>query len=199
MKRFYLSAALVGLLAVAGRAEAGTIYDFSISGGGLSGSGTLDVSYVPASGMTPGGYFAMSSTGSISGDPNFTDLNNLLTNPNAPGTTNNDFGGTIYPYDDKVLIGSSPLVDFNGLVWTMGSGPNTIYANLYYVPVGDPVPTGYYFEDSVEGAADPSAYGTQVTFTLSAVPEPSTLASGGMAVLVGLGLAWRRRRRALSA
>lgn len=31
--------------------------------------------------------------------------------------------------------------------------------------------------------------------TLTAVPEPSTLISGGTAALLGIGLAWRRRRR----
>ena len=33
-----------------------------------------------------------------------------------------------------------------------------------------------------------------ITGTIAAVPEPSTLAMGGAAVLIGLGCAWRRRR-----
>ena len=34
--------------------------------------------------------------------------------------------------------------------------------------------------------------------TLSAVPEPSSLALGSIAGLMGLGYAWRRRRRAVA-
>jgi hypothetical protein len=205
MKRFYISAALLSLLSLAGRAEAGSLYDYSFSGGGLSGSGTFEVSYVPASGMTPGGYFATSSTGSVSGDPNITDLSNLVINPNAPGSTPiSDFGGvTTYSYDNQLFPGSSPLLTGNGLLWTTGSGAGTVLGNLYYWAGGSSggvyAGPGYYFLDSVESSLNANAFGTQVTFTLSSVPEPSTLVSGGTAILVGLGLAWRPRRKGLSA
>jgi MYXO-CTERM domain-containing protein len=201
MKRFYIGAALLGLLSLAGPAEAGSLYDFSFSGGGLSGSGTFDVSFVPASGMTPGGDFATSSTGSVSGDPNISDLSNLVPNTNAPGSTPiPSFGGvTSYSYDNQLLLGSSPLLTGNGLLWTTGSGASTVLGNLYYWPGGGGASAGYYFLDSQESMANSGAFGTPVSFTLASVPEPSTLVSGGMAVLVGLGLAWRRRRKALAA
>lgn len=198
MKRFYISAALLGLLSLAGRAGAGTV-DFSFSGGGLSGSGTFATEVV--GGLT----FATSSTGSVSGEPNISDLSNLVYNSNAPSSTPiADFGGvTTYSYDNQLNLGSSPLLTGNGLLWSVGSGNSLVYGNLYYWAGGSSggvyAGPGYYFLDSVETSQNANAFGTLVSVTLTSVPEPSTLVSGGMAVLMGLGLVWRRRRKAVSA
>jgi hypothetical protein len=180
MKRFYLSAALVGLLSLAGQAGAGTV-DFSFSGGGISGSGTFTTEVIG------GTTFVIASTGSVTGDSNISSLNSLVVNPNAPTpTVDPGYWGTVpYYYDNRLNLGSSPLLTYNGLLWSSGS----VYANLYYYTGGGNVPAGYYFEDSVYAQANPSSYGTLVSLS---VPEPSTLVSGGIAVLMGLGIAWRR-------
>jgi PEP-CTERM motif len=185
MKRSFFVAALLGLLSLAGRAEAGTV-DFSFSGVGISGSGTF------ATAVYGGQTFAVASSGSVSGDPNISDLSNLIVNSSAPGATlDPGYWGTVpYYYDDQLNLGSSPLLTYNGLLWSSGS----VYANLYYYGGGGGVPAGYYFEDSVYAQANPSSYGTLVSVTLLSVPEPSSLVLAGTAALAGLGL-WARRRR----
>jgi hypothetical protein len=40
-------------------------------------------------------------------------------------------------------------------------------------------------------------FGNIHLFTATAVPEPATLAPAGLAVVVALGCAWRKRRRGL--
>jgi PEP-CTERM motif len=185
MKRFFFVAALLGLLSLAGRAEAGLV-DFAFSGGGISGSGRF------ITGVYGDQTFALASTGSVSGDPNITDLSNLVQNDNAPGTTlmPGYWGRQGYYYDDQLNLGSSQLLTFSGLLWSSGS----VYANLYYYGGGGNVPAGYYFEDSVYGQANPSSYGTRVSVALLSVPEPSSLVLAGAAALAGLGR-WTRRRR----
>jgi hypothetical protein len=188
MKCFYLTAALAALLSLAGQAGAGTV-DFSFSGGGISGSGTFTTEVVD------GTIFAIASTGSVAGDPNISSLNSLVVNSNAPGSTvMPGYWGTLSPpyyYDDQLNLGSSPSITYNGLLWSSGS----VYANLYYWAGGYSNGVygaqGYYFEDSTYAQANPGSFGTMVSLS---VPEPSTLVSGGIAVLMGLGIAWRRRK-----
>jgi hypothetical protein len=62
---------------------------------------------------------------------------------------------------------------------TFGSGISSLTIGAY--PTTDLVGQGAYFGPS---------------FVAAAVPEPSTLASAGIAGLIGCGVAWRRRRRA---
>jgi hypothetical protein len=50
-----------------------------------------------------------------------------------------------------------------------------------------------------EGGVSSSFQGTVTSIELQAVPEPSTILSGGFAALVGLGLAWRRRKAGAAA
>jgi hypothetical protein len=45
--------------------------------------------------------------------------------------------------------------------------------------------------------ANGNGYNALAQFQVAAVPEPSTLASAGIAGLIGCGVAWRRRRRAV--
>jgi hypothetical protein len=176
MKPFFFVAALLGLLSLAGRAEAGlSYYDFSFSGGGISGSGTLT-----AESNGDGTYTAISSTGTITGAPDgVSDLGTLVPNPNAPGV---DFADGI-SFDNQLLVGENPLLNDNGLMWIS----NGVYANLYNRG------GTYYYLDSVEYLGG-NGTGTAVSFTLSSVPEPSSLVLAGTAALAGLGLYARRRR-----
>jgi PEP-CTERM motif len=185
MKPFFFVAALLGLLSLAGPAEAGLV-DFSFSGGGISGSGRLDTEVLADQTI------AFASTGSVSGDPNISDLSNLVQNTNVPGATlDPGYWGTVpYYYDDQLNLGSSPLLTYNGLLWSSGS----VYANLYYYNGDMGGTAGYYFEDSVYAQANPSSYGTLVSVAFLSVPEPSSLVLAGTAALAGLGLCARRRR-----
>jgi hypothetical protein len=186
MTRFYLSAALLGILSLAGRAEAGSLYGFWFSGGGISGSGTFDTSIIG------GGVFAISSTGTITGDPYIANLNTLVPNNNAPGRSVIPFGNTTAGYDDQLFPGSSPLLDVQGVMWSSDGN----LANVYYWAGGGGEAAGYYF---LQSANYSGGYGVPVTFVLtSSVPEPSTLVLGGAAVLIGLGIAWRRRHKGLA-
>jgi PEP-CTERM motif len=177
-----MTAAVFGLIAgTTAQARAGQLFAFSFSGGGISGSGTLD-----ATANGDGTYTAISSTGTITGAPDgVSDLNSLVPTLLPPG-------GVAYAdgisFDNQLLIAQNPLVNVNGLLWMS----NGVYANLYSIGLM------YYYVDSVQHL-DGIAPGTAVSFTLAAIPEPSTVISGGMAVLIGLGFAWRRRRKALAA
>jgi hypothetical protein len=65
---------------------------------------------------------------------------------------------------------------------TFGSGVSSLSIGAF--PTTDQVGQGAYFGPSFVAALAPAA-----------VPEPSTLASAGIAGLIGCGVAWRRRKR----
>jgi PEP-CTERM motif len=180
-RRFVMTAAVFGLIAgTTAQARAGQLFEFSFSGGGISDSGTLD-----ATANGDGTYTATSSIGTITGAPDgVSDLNSLVPNPIAPGVS---FADGI-SFDNQLLIAQNPLLNENGLLWIS----NGVYANLYNRG------GTYFYLDSVQFIGGDGT-GTAVSFTLAAVPEPSTVVSGGIAVLMGFGFAWRRRRKALAA
>ncbi len=117
----------------------------------------------------------------------------MVPNNNAPGRSLISFNNTIAGYDDQLFPGSSRLLDFNGVIWSS----NGNLANVYYW-AGDGGPAaGYYFLQSVNYS---SGYGVPVAFVLtSSVPEPSAMVPGSTAVLmIGLGIAWRRRGKGVA-
>jgi PEP-CTERM motif len=180
-RRFAMTAVVFGLIAgTAAQAQAGQLFDFSFSGGGISGSGTLE-----ATSNGDGTYTALSSTGTITGAPDsVSDLNSLVPNPNAPSGVAFEDG---ISFDNQLLIGLNPVLNENGLMWIS----NGVYANLYNRS------GTYYYLDSVQFSGG-NGTGTAVSFTLNPIPEPSTVILGGMACLLGLDLARRRRRKALA-
>ena len=85
-------------------------------------------------------------------------------------------------YDNQLLPRQDPLITNGGLLFNSSGYEVNIFSNG---------PSSYTYYDN-------SGYNTPVSFSLSeAVPEPSTLILAGVASLMSLGYAWRRRRKAL--
>jgi hypothetical protein len=202
MKQFVMVVAMFGLIAVgtphvqAGLTSnmpsvggstaslppgADPLFDFSFSGGGINGSGTLD-----ATANGDGTFTAFSGTATVTGAPNGESTLTLYANPSAPGEVLSPSGYFIY--DSQLLPGQNPLITNGGLLFTSSGYEVNIFSNG---------PGSYTYYDN-------SGYNTPVSFSLSeaipsqSVPEPSTLILGGIACLMGLGFAWRRRCKAVA-
>ena len=176
MIRLALGVALLGLVASAGRAEAGlTYFDFSFTdGGALSGSGTL-----VATANGDGSYTAVSGTLIDNfGDDGLA----LVPNPSPPGEAIPP-GNPGFYYDDQLFPGQDPTVDANGLLFGTGGGVAGTLLVIYGFP-------GEYF--ALDNAGN---IGPMVSFTLTSVPEPSSLAMCAIAGAIGLVVARVRRKR----
>jgi hypothetical protein len=115
------------------------------------------------------------------GTANFTDANTSL-----------DFGPlvlTLLDSNNAQLAGS--VVSFLGSLKSLDDGfAATI--NGTFGP-GSPI---VFIYDTSPGDYESFAFTVGIPVDVAAVPEPSTLASAGIATLIGLGVAWCRRQRA---
>ena len=157
------------------------LFDFSFSGGGISGVGTLN-----ATANGDGTFTAFSGTATVTGAPNGENTLTLFANPSPPGEVISPSG--FFIYDSQLLPGQDPLITNGGLLFT---------SNGYEVNLFSNGPDSYTYYDN-------TGYNTQVSFSLSeaispqSVPEPRALILAGIACLMGLGLRWRRRFAAVA-
>jgi len=161
----------------------------STSGGiDFTAGNTLTVTYI--SGLV--GESAFSSTFDANGNPNFAFNNNpgIISGTSAPSKY---MDPTTYPIYLVELVGT--FADSNGAIvgtpFAIGDGPKSLT-----IPVG-----AHQLQLGVNDdiySDNPGSWTINVTGpAVSAVPEPSTLAMAGTAaLLLGLGYAWRRRKRA---
>jgi hypothetical protein len=202
MKQFVMAVAMFGLIAVgtphvqAGQISnmpsvggstaslppgADPLFDFSFSGGGINGSGTLD-----ATANGDGTFTAFSGTATVTEAPNGESTLTLYANPSSPGEVLSPSGYFIY--DSQLLPGQNPLITNGGLLFTSSGYEVNIFSNG---------PGSYTYYDN-------SGYNIPVSFSLSeaissqSVPEPSTLILSGIASLMGLGFAWSRSCKAVA-
>jgi hypothetical protein len=161
----------VCLLALSSFAAADT-FQFTYSGGEDLASGIL---FATPNG--DGSFTALSGSGQFDG---FSIT--LMANPN--GTSNATSPGGYFVYDNQLFPGQDPLLNSNGLLFSMQDG-NATELNIY----GNGACQSYTAETHVE-----SYNYSNGTFDASAVPEPATLplVLGGSLVL---GLACHLRRR----
>ena len=168
-----------------------TQYQWTLSGGGITGSGLLI-----AGAADNGGYDILSFTGTIDGST----IDLYGGQPGAtPGFTPGAgvrFQTILYPSLDSGssnCVGGATLVDNCGIAFSLGDG----YGNIYYNDTGKG--TGAYeytFVDDFQNTSDLDAT-FAITSSTAATPEPGPivlLATG----LAAIGLAMRKRFCTLS-
>ena len=157
------------------------LFDFSFSGGGIIGSGTLD-----ATANGDGTFTAFSGTATVTGAPNGESTLTLYANPSPPGEVLSPSGYFIY--DSQLLPGQNPLITNGGLLFISSGYEVNIFSNG---------PDGYTYYDN-------SGFNIPVSFSLSeavspqSAPEPSTLILASIACVMGLGFGRRRRCMAVA-
>lgn len=157
------------LLLVAGAAHA-TTFDFSYTGNGVAGSGSVTADLI-----APGEYVAVSGTDTAVGG-GVNGVLTLLPNPVSPSETYSPSGYFIY--DSLLFLGSNPDISNGGWLFTNGSGGElNIFSNG---------PSDYVDYDN-------TGFNVSITFEPVPAPEPATLSvlMAGMACLV----CTRRRKR----
>jgi hypothetical protein len=185
LKRFYFAAALLGLLSVGDRSEAGyTYFDFSFSSTSTSTSGHGTLATL-ANGN--GTYTAVS--GSLTDNVGDTG-SALIANPNAPNGATAIPGTPTFFYDDQLAPNSNPSLTFNGLLFAVTGSPGEV-ANVYFNG-----PSYGIFISNASGATVLDDHTLSFTVSPASVPEPSSLVLCGSAGIIGLGFARMRRERA---
>ena len=201
MRRFVMAMAVLGLIAAtpAGpggadighascrgkscwlRGGADPLFDFSFSGGGISGSGTLD-----ATDNGDGTFTAFSGSGTVIGAPNGESLLTLYPSASPPGEVLSPSGYFIY--DSQLLPAQDPRLTNGGLLF---------FSSGYEVNIFSNGPGSYTYYDN-SGFNTPVSFSVWQAVTPAGVPEPPTLILAGIGSLIGLVFAWYRRRAAMA-
>jgi len=155
-------------LLVLGTAMADT-FDFTYAGGLYSGSGTLQ-----AINNGNGTFTATSGSGVFDGF-----AISLIANPSAPNSSNSPSGA--FYYDDLLFPTATPVIDSGGLLFSI-NGLGATELNICSVGAG----CGTTYTALLNNGG-----GDTGRFTLSAVPEPSTLTFLGLGLL---GITTLKRR-----
>jgi MYXO-CTERM domain-containing protein len=95
------------------------------------------------------------------------------------------------------IDGGTPTSFTTDVLTSMTGAANRVNYQLFnYLFVATSTTTRITFRNGTPPLPNGSNYVGLDDVQLTAVPEPATIVSGGIAGLIGLGLAWRRRRKA---
>ncbi len=171
---------IVGLLiASAATVTASVNFNFTDIGTDFSITGTLTAEVNPNGSFTATSGTGLWGTGLYEGQ-----LLTLVSNPNAPFETSNDF----FFYDNQLFPSANPTLNGAGLLFVFSDvSLNNYQANIFGNSPGS-------YTTWVKNTEDQSdALFAQSTFTLTAVPEPGNWISG-LALLSMAGVVRRRRQ-----
>lgn len=149
------------------------LWQFSYSGAGVSGSGYLTTLTTPVGGA----YQIVGLSGLRNGD---------LMNALLPAGTYLAGGGGVL-ISDNLLFPVDPFLAYGGFTFHAGSDRYNVYfdGSQYYELAGA--------DCGASNCGQPGHMGTPISFTVSRVPEPGTVALLGVGLAV---IAWQRRRTA---
>jgi PEP-CTERM motif len=173
---FFVSAAAVAGLLTATAPASATLYDWTLTGGGDYGSGTL-VTGAPDN----GGVDILSFSGTIDGNP----VTLLGGQPGGATAT------SLFVYDNILYPPpNDPVLDVWGVLFSDAGDEGNIFYGI--------TPLDYSYWSAPLDRGGDSTTNNSVTFTLTAdlpdpIPEPTSLALFGVG-LAGLGFARYRRR-----
>lgn len=152
MRRIYAAMAAMAFLFSAGSADA-SVFDFSYTGAGVTGSGTLTANLI-----APGEYQVLSGTDIVVGGVVSGALA-LFADAASPAAAYSPSG--FFIYDNLLFTNLDPVVNNNGLLFVDTAGHEV---NLY-----SNAPDAYVHYDN-------TGFNEAVSFTLTEVPEPASIA-----------------------
>jgi len=173
--------AMAAALAISPVARADSFTFTYTAGGGVSGSGTLDGTF-----LGPGEWSLTSGSGSFNDGTNSGSIA-LTANPNAPGSSLSP--STYFTYDDLLFLWAGPgqVLDVDGLLFSFAG----LELNLWDTG-GGPGTDGWGENNGNSGSGTFTITGASIP--PSEVPEPPTLPLLG-AGLVGLSIFLVRREK----
>jgi hypothetical protein len=172
VKKLSVAAVAVGALTLGmSQAMADQIFDFTFSGPTASGFGTLHTTD-----NGDGSFTAISGSGT---ETVGTTTDTLTLIFNSAGTARNSSPSTVFNFDNQLFPSANPFISNGGLLFSSSTQEVNLFSNG---------PGSYQFGQQ-------NRFNEATTFTLTAVPEPTTFALLSLGLL---GFAVSRRKAANS-
>ena len=190
-----------GVLLVSAQAAVAGIstYDFTFTSSGMDATGTITVN----NGVAQSGSITVTGVpieNPVAGDPASLTLTGVPLIPTVGVDNVANHNGDVITFDNAVNPASNPVLTSNGLGFGSGQYDSWHYNTLVNLWGNSPGSYTLFVGEAgthYGGAWDPEfVYAASTgTLTLTAVPEPTTMISGALALLLPVGVSVRRSLR----